>query len=127
MRRRDLLTGPAIVALAAAAGLLVLRANPLGVLRPCPLRALSGVPCPTCGATAASRALLACDVAGAFRANPLFAAGIVLAIAGAVVSLAALPWARRVRAPSFLGRRAFAIVILILFLANWLYLILSTR
>ena len=37
----------------------------------CPVRTLIHVPCPTCGMTAALRALVHFDVSGAFHANPL--------------------------------------------------------
>ena len=37
----------------------------------CPVRALVHVPCPTCGMTTATRALLRFDLAGAMRLNPI--------------------------------------------------------
>ena len=39
---------------------------------PCPLRALTGVPCPGCGMTHAYLCLLRLDFAGAFKENPAF-------------------------------------------------------
>jgi hypothetical protein len=127
MRRRDLLLWPVSVALAIMAGLFLLQANPGGVLRPCPLRTLTGIPCPTCGGTSAARSLLAADVGAAFRANPLVAATILLGIAGAVAALAILPWAGRLRPPKVLGRRTIGFTLLTIVLANWLYLILAAR
>ena len=48
----------------------------------CPFRALTGIPCPTCGTTHAAVALLRGDVGGALAANPLAtAAGIAFGAA----------------------------------------------
>ena len=47
-----------------------------GVL--CPLRAVTGVPCPLCGMTTSVTAVTQLDFAGAFSANP---AGIVAVVA----------------------------------------------
>lgn len=46
----------------------------------CPLRALTGLPCPFCGATTAAAAAGRLDLTGALRASPLAAV-----LAGAVV------------------------------------------
>jgi hypothetical protein len=127
MRRRDLLLWPASVALATAAGLVILRWNPGTLLRPCPLRTLTRIPCPTCGGTTAVRALLDFDLGGALRANPLLAASILVAWISALAALALLPVARRLHVPHILERRAAGSVVLVLILANWVYLIVSTR
>jgi hypothetical protein len=53
---------------------LALIAAAIHVPRPatvCPLRALTGVPCPLCGSTTSAVELGTGDVAGALRANPL--------------------------------------------------------
>ena len=64
----------------------------------CPLRALTGVPCPFCGMTTGTLALARGDVAGSVGANP---AAIVLATA---ILLAYLPARRRERWLVPLGR-----------------------
>lgn len=39
---------------------------------PCPIKAVTGIPCPGCGMTHAYLRLLRLDIAGAFSENPLF-------------------------------------------------------
>lgn len=39
---------------------------------PCPIKAVTGIPCPGCGMTHAYLRLLRLDFAGAFSENPLF-------------------------------------------------------
>ena len=51
----------------------------------CPVRALLHVPCPTCGMTAALRAMLHFDFAGAFHASPL--SFVVLPFVGVLVAV----------------------------------------
>ena len=54
-----------------------------GLLLPCPLRTLTGIPCPLCGMTTAATALATGDLAGALAANPfaLLLAGFTLVMA----------------------------------------------
>jgi hypothetical protein len=127
MRRRDLLMWPVSVALAIAAGLLVLRLNPGNLLRPCPLRTLTGIPCPTCGGTGAFRELLAGRLGAALLSNPLVAAGMLLGIATALACLIALPWADRVRRPRTPSGRILGLLLLVAVIANWIYLIIRSR
>jgi hypothetical protein len=64
-----------------------------GLWLPCPLRALTGVPCPLCGMTTASTSLASGDLGGALAANPfvLVLAGFTLIMA-AVMAARALGW-----------------------------------
>ena len=48
---------------------------------PCPLRALTGVPCPLCGMTTSVTSSVELDLAGAFAANPGGILLVILAIA----------------------------------------------
>ena len=67
---------------------------PLGF--PCPLKTLTGLDCPLCGATRATFALLRGDVAAAFDFNALYV--IVLPVVVAALAL----WFVRRRPPTLL-------------------------
>lgn len=88
---RDLRTSAAVL-LAAAVALPVLPVHN-GVA--CPLRTVTGVPCPLCGMTTSVEAVVRLDFRAAFEANP---AGIALVLL-ALVLLVVRP--RRVELPSF--------------------------
>jgi hypothetical protein len=60
-----------------------------GLGLPCPLRALTGVPCPMCGMTTAATGLAAGDLQAALAANPF-----VLVLAGLTLCMAVLMAAR---------------------------------
>jgi hypothetical protein len=62
---------------------------------PCPLRTLTGVPCPFCGMSTSVEAVVRLDLHGALVANP----GGILAVAIALVLLAVRP--RRLRVPLY--------------------------
>ncbi len=92
----------------------------------CPLHALTGIPCPTCGMTRASTALLHGDLAGALKWNPLLSlvlAGTAFYILYAAVvvigRLARLRWTPPSRSES----RWIRISVFLLLAANWACLI----
>lgn len=88
----------------------------------CGFREATGLPCPACGSTRALVALTACDVAGAWRLNPLATSLMVGCAMAGVAHLTGrgarlrIPWSRS-------GRRAAGWVLAVLVLANWLYVI----
>jgi hypothetical protein len=86
----------------------------------CPLRELTGVPCPLCGLTTASTALAGGDLGGALAANPF-----VLLLAAATAAMAALMagralgWAPPARSWGNAGRRRAVAVVAVLAAASW--------
>lgn len=109
------------------AALALLAAAPFGprlaaALPPCPVKALLGIPCPSCGTARAALALARLDFAAALGWNPLAALGWIALIGGGLAaggwalaghelpeSPRELPWVARLAAVALL-------------LANWAYL-----
>lgn len=95
----------------------------------CPMRAISGWPCPTCGATRAALALVAGQPALALRMNPLLVVGLLSTIPylayAATVSVLRLPRLRvQVGATE---ARLVRVAAVSLVLANWAFLIADGR
>jgi Protein of unknown function (DUF2752) len=96
-----------------------------GGLPACPFHLLTGLPCPTCGATRAALALARFDLGGAFLVSPLAALGWIALVGGGLVAGAAalagfgVPEAPA-RLPLWVRAAAIAVV-----LANWAYLVWS--
>lgn len=92
----------------------------------CPLKAVSGVPCPGCGTTRALRSFASLDLFAAFRWNPLATVGAVLALAFCVyAAIALISRSRRLRVLELsVAERVLAVVVV---LANWIWLVADGR
>jgi hypothetical protein len=93
----------------------------------CPLRALAGIPCATCGMTHAFVALAHGEVARAFAASPL---GALLAAGGwlyAVADLARVAAGAPLPAVGPRALRAAAALGVAAVLANWAWLLVRER
>src|SRR5688572_21721529 len=92
----------------------------------CPLKTLTGLPCPSCGTTRALEALAALDLGEALRWNPL---GAVAGIAAALFTLYAIGAlvlrTRRIRITALSLAERLGIVALVL--ANWAWLVADGR
>lgn len=94
----------------------------------CTFKALTGLPCPSCGSTRTLACLVHGDVAAAFAMNPLAAAGVFAVAVWALIDLAL---ARNGRALSVELRpdvlRPARVAALLAIAVNWAYLILAGR
>jgi len=94
----------------------------------CLFKAFTGLPCPTCGTTRALGRLFVLDFGGALRMNPFTTLLAVVVAAWALADLALLP-RRQALDVEVSPRVAFALRVgaLVLFLANWGYLVVARR
>ena len=95
----------------------------LALLVVCPMRALAGIPCATCGMTHAFVALAHGEVAAAFAASPagaLLAAGAWLYVAADLVRAAA---GARLPVPSARAARLAAAAAVAVLVLNWAWLV----
>jgi hypothetical protein len=75
---------------------------------PCPLRSLTGLDCPLCGATRATHALLHGDVVRALDLNALYV------VALPVVAVLLLAWLRSGELPALARRRSVVVAVVVL-------------
>lgn len=88
----------------------------------CLFRSLTGLPCPTCGATRAVLALSRLDLSGALAFNPLAAVAVIAFLAGGLIAGAAALAGRPVREPVRYGP-AVRLALLAAAAANWIWLL----
>jgi hypothetical protein len=124
LRRTERFGHPEVFALIGALSFLVARFAPvLSLGYTCPLKALAGIPCATCGMTHAFVALAQGHVCAAVAASPLGAALAALAWSYAAADLlrAAAGWPLPV--PAARAWRAATAAGIVLVLVNWAWLV----
>lgn len=85
----------------------------------CAFRALTGVACPSCGATRAVEALAGGNLLTAFSLNPLVVTGLLAFVIG---GLLAPFWNRRVgRLPDLRGVVSVRVGLVAVLFSNWVY------
>lgn len=119
-RQFGLIWGAAVLTIAALApwARSVARALPA-----CPFRSLTGIPCPTCGATHALLALLALHPFRALAFNPLIIVATLIFVAGGILSGLLALAKRPLPVPGDQMGKALRVVIVAAVLLNWAYVI----
>lgn len=108
--------------------LLLILVSPLAegratALPSCPIKTLSGLPCPTCGTTRAALALSHFDLTGSMAINPLAAlVWLGLIVGGLIVGLRAV-LNMPLREPKWVLSIPVRGLLVLVILANWLYLV----
>lgn len=86
----------------------------------CPLHRLTGLPCPTCGITRATIALLKFNIRVAFSMNPLWVVVVFL-----IVVSQCIPWIRdKIEEGNWFSRMGVRLALVAGVLINWIYLII---
>ena len=95
----------------------------------CPFRAVTGLPCPTCGLTRATHSLMRGDLDGALAINPFDTLFLLIAVplfAALWVANSASRFTVRV-SMSPVERRVAWVLLAAVALANWAYVLLTHR
>jgi len=94
----------------------------------CVFKAVTGLPCMTCGTTRALARLARLDLAGALAMNPLATAGTLALLPWAVADLALLPRGRALSLElSPAAARVARIAAVAAVLVNWVWLVAAGR
>ena len=101
-------------------------ARALAFLPPCPVKSVTGLPCPACGSGRASAALAGLDLPSAFASNPLFTLGAVVFLVGGLLAAALALAGKGLPEPRTLPVPVRAAVVAAV-AANWLWLLLDGR
>lgn len=113
------------LALFLAGGLIAIKLFPNLVfgLSHCPMRDITGVPCPTCGGTHSAASLAAGNWLEALQANPVIAVGMVVFMAWAFYCLVAtiVPSLRRSLHLSTHEKKAARILAVLLLIGAWFW------
>jgi hypothetical protein len=116
---RGSVSARALVPLGVLVFLAVLFFAPFGLTWPCPLKTLSGIPCPTCGMTRAARLVAHGDFGAATHMHPLWFVVLPLVVLAGLVEVAGYlrtgAWgaAGKVRALRYAGYVAAVLLVLV--------------
>jgi len=89
----------------------------------CPIKAIVGLPCLSCGTTRAGVALSRLDLVGAIFINPLAALAWIVLVAGGLVAGFLALWGVAIREPEWSLSVPARWLLAVMFLANWAYLV----
>jgi hypothetical protein len=91
----------------------------------CTLKNIAGIPCPTCGLMRSAQSVWRGDIAAAFLYNPFFFCAGVIAF---IIGVTRFIFGRGLKIEATNKEKIFAgAIVLILILANWVYLIIDGR
>jgi hypothetical protein len=94
-------------------------------LPPCTFREVTGIPCPTCGTARSALSLLEGRFLAAFGWNPLAAlTGGIFLLGGPIAAVWAVA-GRKLPGGRFRIGRGAVLALVLLLLANWIYLLLA--
>lgn len=95
------------------------------LLRPCAFRALTGLPCPTCGTTRAALAVLRADLGAAWAVNPLATVALLGFLGGGLLAPLWVAGGGPLPVLGATGWRRLAGCALLAALLNWAFLLAS--